>query len=447
MIKYDYDLFVIGAGSGGVRAGRLAASLKKKVAVAEEYRAGGTCVIRGCVPKKYLVYGAEFGKAIKDASKYGWSTGKAVFDWQVLCAAIQTEVSRLSEIYENILTNNGADFFKERAEIVDAHTLVLEPSRKTFTAKHILIATGATPFMPDIPGREHVITSNEAFHLERLPKRVMVIGGGYIACEFAGIFAGLGAKTGQVYRGEKILRGFDAQVQEAVDAGQRRNGIDLKYRLSPTAVQKIGNGLKVTFNDGTQIGTDMVMLATGRVPNTVGLGLEKAGVKCADNGAVKVDAFSRSSVKHIYAVGDVTDRVNLTPVAIREGTAFVETVYKNNPTTYDHSNIASAVFTIPPAGVVGLTEAQARKKHRDVTVYKTDFRPMKNILSESEHRCMMKLITVGKREQVIGVHIVGDDAGEIIQTVGIAVKAGLTKAQFDATCAVHPTLAEELVTL
>jgi glutathione reductase (NADPH) len=445
--KYDYDLFVIGAGSGGVRAGRLAAALGKKVGVAEEYRPGGTCVIRGCVPKKYLVYGAEFGKAIKESAGYGWTVKGASFDWGVLRDEIQTEVSRLSKIYETILDKNGADLFKERAEFTGQHSVKLTTSGREITAKHILIATGGTPSMPNIQGMDHAISSDDAFLLDHLPERVMVIGGGYIACEFAGIFAGLGAKTTQVYRGDKLLRGFDDEVRDAVDAGQRLNGIDVKYGQSPISVKKIGNGLKVTFEDGIQIGTDLIMMATGRVPSTRGLGLEHAGVKVDEKGAVVVDAYSKSSQKHIYAVGDVTNRVNLTPVAIREGAAFVETVYKNNPVAYDHADIASAVFTMPPAGVVGLSEEQAREAHRDIKVYKTNFRPMKNLLSGSEHRCFMKLITLGKREKVIGVHIVGDYAGEIIQSVGIAVKAGLTKAQFDATCAVHPTLAEELVTL
>jgi glutathione reductase (NADPH) len=445
--KFDYDLFVIGAGSGGVRAARLAAALGKKVAVAEEHRAGGTCVIRGCVPKKYLVYGAEFGKAIKQSAGYGWTVGSATFDWSVLRDEIQTEVSRLSSIYEGVLERNGAELFKERAEFVDAHTLRLTTSGREITAKTILIATGGRPFVPDIPGKEHVISSDEAFHLDDLPERAMVIGGGYIACEFAGIFAGLGSKTTQVYRGDKLLRGFDEEVRDAVDAGQHRNGIEVKYGQSPISIKKIGNGLKVTFEDGFQAGTDLVMMATGRAPNTWGLGLEHAGVKVNAKGAVIVNELSRTNKRHIYAVGDVTDRVNLTPVAIREGMAFVETVYKDNPTAYDHSDIASAVFTMPPAGVVGLSEEQAREKYKDVDIHKTDFRPMKNLLSGSEHRCFMKMITVGKRQKIVGVHIVGDGAAEIIQAVGIAVKAGLTKPDFDATCAVHPTLAEELVTL
>ncbi|MCF6221966.1 MAG: glutathione-disulfide reductase [Robiginitomaculum sp.] len=447
MSKYEYDLFVIGAGSGGVRAARLAASLGKKVAVAEEHRPGGTCVIRGCVPKKYLVYGAEFGKAIKESAGYGWTVKGASFDWGALRDEIQIEVSRLSNIYENILEKNGADLFKERAEFVDAHTLRLTTSGREITAKTILIATGGRPWSPDIPGGHHVITSDDAFHLDALPERIMVIGGGYIACEFAGIFAGLGAKTTQVYRGDKLLRGFDDDVREAVDKGQALNGIDVKYGQSPISIKKIGGGLKVTFEDGIQIATDLVMMATGRVPNTRGLGLEKAGVKMDDKGAVIVNAFSKTNKANIYAVGDVTDRVNLTPVAIREGMAFVETVFKNNKQAYDRTDIASAVFTQPPVGSVGLSEEEARIKHKDVKIYTTDFRPMKNLLSGSEHRCFMKMITAGKKERVVGLHIVGDYAGEIIQAAAIAVKAGLTKADFDATCAVHPTLAEELVTL
>ena len=447
MSKYEYDLFVIGAGSGGVRAARLAASLGKKVAVAEEHRAGGTCVIRGCVPKKYLVYGAEFGKAIKESAGYGWTVKGASFDWASLRDEIQIELSRLSSIYENVLAKNGADLFKERAEFVDAHTLRLTTSGREISAKHILIATGGRPWSPEIPGGKHVITSDEAFHLEALPERVMVIGGGYIACEFAGIYAGLGVKTTQVYRGDKLLRGFDDDVREAVHKGQRINKIDVKYGQRPISIKKIGGGLKVTFEDGIQVATDLVMMATGRVPNTAGLRLEKAGVKMNGKGAVVVNEFSKTNKANIYAVGDVTDRVNLTPVAIREGMAFVETVYKDNPTAYDHSDIASAVFTQPPVGSVGLSETDAHAKHKGVKIYTTDFRPMKNLLSGSEHRCFMKMITAGKKERVVGLHIVGDYAGEIIQAAGIAVKAGLTKADFDATCAVHPTLAEELVTL
>jgi len=445
--KYDFDLFVIGAGSGGVRAARLAAQLGKRVGVAEESRPGGTCVVRGCVPKKYLVYGAEYGDAMHHAKGYGWSATNVSFDWKTLRDNIQNEVSRLSAIYTGILEKNGATLFSERAEFKDANTLVLKDSGKEVTAKTILIATGGRPWSPDIPGIEHAIESDEAFLLDSLPERVLVIGGGYIASEFAGIFAGLGVKTTQAYRGDRLLRGFDGDVREAVHHVQARNGIDVKYGILPKSIKKVGGGYKVSFEDGSQLGTDLVMFATGRKPHTKGLGLANAGVKIDDNGAVIVDAFSKSSVKHIYAVGDVTNRVNLTPVAIREGAAFVETAFKSNPTAYDHTQIASAVFTRPPVGVVGETEDEARKNNKSINVYTTDFRPMANILSGSEQRCFMKLITTGKKETVIGAHIVGDHAGEIIQAIGIAVKAGLTKKDFDETCAVHPTLAEELVTL
>jgi len=446
--KYDYDLFVIGAGSGGVRAGRLAAQLGKNVAVAEESKPGGTCVVRGCVPKKYLVYGADYGSSIKDSQKYGWSVGKVSFDWKALRDSIQNEVNRLSGIYKNILEKNGATLFRERAEFLDEHTLVLKPSGRKVTAKTILIATGGRPWMPNIPGGEHAIMSDDAFLLEALPEKVLIIGGGYIASEFAGIYSGMGMKVVQAYRGDKLLNGFDDDVREETGLIQANNGIETRFKISPTDIKKTSGGVIVTFDDGSKIGTDMVFMATGRKPHTVGLGLDKAGVKTDKNGAVIVDPYSKSSVKNIYAVGDVTNRVNLTPVAIREGAAFIETVFKGNPTAYDHSDIASAVFTRPPIGVVGLTEAQAREAHGNkITVYETRFRPMKNVLAQKDQRCYMKLITHGKKETVIGIHIVGDDSPEIIQALGICVKAGLTKADFDRTCAVHPTLAEEIVTL
>jgi len=445
--KYDYDLFVIGAGSGGVRSGRMAAALGKRVAVAEESRPGGTCVVRGCVPKKFLVYGAEYGASFKKAEGYGWTSKDVRFDWSVLRDNIQDEVSRLSGIYANILDRNGATLFTERAEFVDAHTVKLQESGKTVTAETILIAVGGRPWAPDIKGHEFTISSDEAFLLPELPERVLVVGGGYIASEFAGIFAGLGVKTVQAYRGDALLRGFDDDVRSRVGKAQEINGIDVRLNVSPKEIKEVGGGYKVTFDDGSQLGTDLVMMATGRKAHTVGLGLEKAGVKTSDDGAVIVDAFSQTSAKNIYAVGDVTNRVNLTPVAIREGMAFVDTVFKDTPRAYDHSQIATAVFTRPPIGTVGLSETQAREAHKDVIVYETDFRPMANILSGSEHRCYMKVITAGKNETVIGIHLLGDYSGELIQALGIAVKAGLTKADFDATCAVHPTLAEEIVTL
>lgn len=448
MADYDFDLFVIGAGSGGVRAGRLAAQLGKRVGVAEESLPGGTCVVRGCVPKKFLVYGADYGASIREAAQYGWSVGEVSFDWPTLRDAIQTEVARLSAIYSTILEKNGATLYRERAEFVDAHTVRLTASGKTITAETILVAVGGYPWAPEIKGGEHAIVSDDAFTLDALPERALIIGGGYIACEFAGIYAGLGVKTTQAYRGDHLLKGFDSEVREQVDALQVNNKIDVKFNISPTEIKKTPGGYIVTFNDGSKIGTDLVFMATGRKPNTDTLGLENAGVKVDRSGAIVVDAYSQSSTKNIYAVGDVTNRVNLTPVAIREAGAFVETAFKGNKTAYDHSDIASAVFTRPPVGTVGPSEAEARETFgADVTVYATDFKPMKNALSGSPHRVFMKLITQGKKEKVIGIHIVGDAAGEMIQMLGICVKAGLTKAQFDETCAVHPTIAEEIVTL
>ena len=445
---YDFDLFVIGAGSGGVRAGRLAAQLGKRVAVAEESLPGGTCVVRGCVPKKFLVYGADYGESIREAKEYGWTAENVSFDWAHLRDCVQMEVNRLSGIYSTILEKNGATLFRERAEFVDAHTLKLQDSGKTVTAETILIAVGGHPWKPDIPGAKHAIVSDEAFTLDSLPDTMCIIGGGYIACEFAGIFQGMGVDVTQVYRGGRLLNGFDAEIRDEAAKIQTLNGIDLRLNAEPTEIKKLSSGYKVSFNNGIQIGTDLVFMGTGRRPNTGSLGCDKAGVKLDAVGAVKVDEYSRTSAKHIYAVGDVTNRVNLTPVAIREGAAFVETVFKDNPTAYDHENIASAVFTRPPIGVVGMSEGEARQTYGDdVTVYTTQFRPMKNVLANDPHRCFYKVISVGEDERIIGVHLSGDDSPEIIQMAGIAVKAGLTKADWDATCAVHPTVAEELVTL
>jgi len=448
MADYDFDLFVIGAGSGGVRAGRLAAQLGKSVGVAEESLPGGTCVVRGCVPKKFLVYGADYGASIREAAQYGWSVGEASFDWPTLRDAIQKEVSRLSGIYSTILEKNGATLYRERAEFVDANTVRLTTSGKTITAKTILVAVGGRPWAPEIKGAEHAIVSDDAFTLDTLPEKALIIGGGYIACEFAGIYAGLGVKTTQAYRGGRLLNGFDSEVRDEVGAVQLNNEIDLKFNISPTEIKKTSGGYIVTFDDGSKIGTDIVFMATGRKPNTDSLGLDNAGVEVDTSGAIVVDEYSQSTTKNIYAVGDVTNRVNLTPVAIREAAAFVETVLKGKKSAYDHSNIASAVFTRPPVGTVGLSEAEARKEFGDkVTVYATKFRPMKNTLSGNPQKVFMKLITQGRKEKVIGIHIVGDYAGEMIQALGICVKAGLTKADFDDTCAVHPTIAEEIVTL
>ena len=449
MSEFDYDLFVIGAGSGGVRASRMAKMHGAgKVAIAEEYRPGGTCVIRGCVPKKLLVYASEFAKTFKLAEGYGWTVGETAFSWEKLIAAQDDEIGRLSGIYARNLANTGVELIEERAELVDAHTVKLVKSGRTVSAHHILIAVGGTPYIPEIEGAELGITSNEAFHLESLPKHVVIAGGGYIACEFAQIFAGLGVGVCQVYRGDTVLRGFDDDIRSTVHEELVRSGVHVITRTVFERIEDLGEGRKrVHLDNGQHIDTDVVMYAIGRTPYVDGLGLEKAGVELDDKGAIKVDAFSKTSVDTIYAVGDVTNRVNLTPVAIREGAAFAATVFGGKPTAYDHNDIASAVFTQPPVGSVGLSEADARKKFAQIDIYKTSFRPMKQSFSKDASRMMMKLVVDGETDRVLGVHIVGPDAPEMIQLAGIAVKAGLTKDQFDAACAVHPTSAEELVTM
>jgi glutathione reductase (NADPH) len=448
MSKFDYDLFVIGAGSGGVRAARLAAQMGKKVAIAEESKPGGTCVVRGCVPKKYLVYGAEYGSSIESSRKYGWSYENLDFNWKKLRDTIQKEVDRLSNIYSNILKKNGAVVYNERAEFVDKNTVMLTSSKKKISADTILIAVGGRPWSPDISGVEHAIISDDAFVLDKLPSSILIIGGGYIASEFAGIFSGLGVKTTQAYRGKRLLNGFDEDIRLHLGSHQKTNGIDVRFNISPIKINVDGNSYDTYFDDGTMITADLVLMATGRRPYTSKLGLERVGVKTDTIGSIIVDEFSKTNAENIYAVGDVTNRINLTPVAIREAQAFIETIYGSKPLEYDHRNIASAVFTRPPIGVVGLNELQAREVYGDnIIVYETTFRPMKNILSGKEEKCFIKLITESAGEKIIGVHIIGDDSPEIIQILGICVKAGLTKADFDNTCAVHPTLAEEIVTL
>lgn len=450
MTQYDYDLFVIGAGSGGVRAARMAREYGAgRVAIAEEYRVGGTCVIRGCVPKKFLVYASEFAKTFKLAESYGWSVGKPSFDWEKLIEAKDVEIDRLSGIYWRNLSNSGVEIIEDRAVFEDAHTLRLVKSGKTVTAATILVATGGTPFMPDdIEGYELGISSNEAFHLEALPKHIVIAGGGYIACEFAQIFAGMGSQVCQVYRGDTVLRGFDDDVRSHVHEELVHSGVRVITHTVFEKITDLGNGMKrVQLSNGSHVDADVVMYAIGRDPHVDGLGLETAGVELDARGAIKVDPYSKTTADHIYAVGDVTNRVNLTPVAIREGAAFAATVFGGQPTAYDHNDIASAVFTQPPVGSVGLSEADARKSFAQVDIYKTSFRPMKISLTNDASRMLMKLVVDGETDRVLGVHIVGPDAPEMIQMVGIAVKAGLTKAQFDMTCAVHPTSAEELVTM
>lgn len=446
-MTFDFDLFVIGAGSGGVRAARMASQAGARVVVAEEYRVGGTCVIRGCVPKKLFVYASHFSEAFEDAAGFGWTVQKPEFNWQTLLANKDTEINRLNGIYIRNLELAGVELIEDRAVVSDANTVHLVKAGRDITAERILIATGAAPFVPDIPGAEHAITSNEAFHLENLPKHVTVVGGGYIAVEFAGIFHGLGVETSLLYRGEQVLRGFDDDLRYGLAEELLKKGMDLRVHTSVTAIEKSGDGLRAVLEDGSSLDTGLIMYATGRNPNTQGLGLEAAGVDLDRKGAVVVDAYSKTSVDNIYAVGDVTDRVNLTPVAIREGAAFVETVYNDNPVAVDHSGIATAVFSQPELGTVGLTEAQARDQHGEIDIYKSSFRPMKNTLSGRDEKMIMKVIVEPASDKVIGCHIMGPDAGEMAQVLGIALKMGATKAQFDETIAVHPTAAEELVTM
>lgn len=444
-MKFDYDLFVIGGGSGGVRASRISSSLGAKVAMAEEFRVGGTCVIRGCVPKKLLVYASHFSEDFEDAAAYGWTVPKATHSWKTLIANKDKEIDRLNNIYHSILDNNNVELFRGRATVVDRNTVKV--GDKEYTAKYILIATGGTPVMPELPGIEHAISSNEAFHLDEMPKRVIVVGGGYIAVEFAGIFNGLGAEVTQLYRGTQILRGFDSDVQHFLAAEIQKKGIDLHTHANAASIEKTNSCLKVTLDDGDVLETDAILFATGRRPNTKGLGLEAIGVELKENGAVKVTPQSQSTVDNIYAVGDVTDRIALTPVAIHEGMAFAETVFGDRPGAADHENVPSAVFSQPQVGTVGLSEADAREKYGKVDIYKSDFRPMKQTLTGGTERAFVKLIVDAKSDIVVGVHIVGADAAEIIQSVGIALKCKATKAQFDATIGVHPSLAEEIVTL
>ena len=447
MSGFDYDLFVIGAGSGGVRAARIAARYGARVAVAEEYRVGGTCVIRGCVPKKLFVYASKFAEEFEDALGFGWTTDKVTFDWQTLIENKDKEIDRLNKAYIRNLEGAGAELILERATVEDANTVRLASGRKV-TARYILIATGATPFVPrHLPGHELAITSNEAFHLERLPARIVIVGGGYIAVEFAGIFSGLGVETVLVYRGEQILRGFDEDIRTHLAGEMKKKGIEIRTHADVSAIERSGSGVRVTLNDGTGFGAGQIMFATGRIPNVMDLGLDKAGVELTPHYAVKVDDHSRSSVPSIYAVGDVTNRVNLTPVAIREGHAFADTVFGGKDVVVDHSLIPTAVFSQPEIGTVGLTEAQAREQFRSIDIYKSSFRPMKHTLSGRDERMLMKLVVDGETDRVLGCHICGPDAGEMAQLLGISVRLGAKKSDFDATMAVHPTAAEELVTM
>jgi len=447
MAGHDVDLFVIGAGSGGVRAARIAASHGARVMIAEEYRVGGTCVIRGCVPKKLLVYASRFSDEFEDAAGYGWTVAEPTFDWPALIANKDREIARLEAAYKSTLERFNVSLVESRAVLEDAHTVRLATGARV-RAETILISTGAWPhFGPKIPGIEHAISSNEAFHLAKLPRRIVIQGGGYIAVEFASIFAGLGSEVTLVYRGENILRGFDDDVREHLRSEMRGRGITVNCGHTVTAIDKSGDEFVTQLSDNSTIVSDNVMFAVGRRPNVMRLGIERLNVKIHEHGGIEVDEYSRTTAPNVYAVGDVTNRVNLTPVAIREGHAFADTVYGGKPTPVDHSNVPTAVFSEPEVGVIGLTETQAREQLRKVDVYKTTFRPMKATLSGRNTRSFMKLLVDGITDRVVGCHIVGPDAGELIQVVGIAVKMGATKADFDATMAVHPTAAEELVTM
>ena len=447
MSDFDYDLFVIGAGSGGVRASRIAASHGARVAVAEEYRVGGTCVIRGCVPKKLLVYGAHFAEDIHDARMFGWDVPDCKFDWPVLRDNVLAEVDRLEGLYGQTLDNHKVTVLKTRATVVGPQKVRLADGTEV-TAERILIATGGWPHVPEFPGSEHAITSNEVFHLETLPKRIVIAGGGYIANEFAGIFNEFGSKVTIVNRGDTILRGYDEQIRDRLLQISVTKGIDFKFNAPFRSIEKKDDGTLTVHLEGCDaIEADAVLMATGRTPNTKGMGLEEAGVELDDKGAIKVDERNQSSAPSIFAVGDVTDRIQLTPVAIREGQAFADSVFGDKPTLVDYANVPSAVFSHPPIGAVGMTEAEARNKLGSIRVYTSDFRAMKNVLAGRNERALYKMIVNAATDQVVGLHMIGPDAPEILQAAAVAVKAGLTKADFDATVALHPSMAEELVLL
>jgi glutathione reductase (NADPH) len=446
-MAFDVDLFVIGAGSGGVRAARIAAERGAKAIVAEEFRVGGTCVIRGCVPKKLLVYASRFADDFSDAEGFGWSVGPARFDWPTLVAAKEREISRLSAIYRANLDKAGVELVEERAELIDPHRVRLAGGRIA-SAAHILVATGARPQVPDaIAGLEHAISSNEVFDLATFPERLLVVGGGYIAVEFASLFARLGAEVIEVMRATNVLRGFDEDMREGLRDELLRAGVKLRFGCLPTRIDKRGARLHVALSDGDSVEADQVLVATGRKPNTAGLGLESAGVALDAAGAIVVDRGSTSNVPSIHAVGDVTNRINLTPVAIREGQALADRLFGGAKSVVDHDNVAHAVFATPEIGAVGLTEAQAAERYEVVDVYKSNFKPMKATLSGSGERTIMKLVVDAASERVVGAHILGHEAAEMIQVLAVAIKMGAKKADLDATMAVHPTAAEELVTM
>jgi len=445
MPEYDYDLFTIGAGSGGVRASRMSAMFGAKVAVAEELYLGGTCVNVGCIPKKLLVYASHYADDFADAASYGWNASAPRLDWARLIANKNREIARLNNVYRKILDEAGVEILDRHAEILDPHTVALDG--KKITAKYILVAVGSWPVVPKFPGSQHAITSNEAFYLPSLPKRVIIVGGGYIGVEFAGILHGLGAQTVQLYRGELFLRGFDDDIRITLAGEMRKRGIDVRFGADITQIEKLGNTLHASLTDGRVIEADQILYATGRVPKTLDLGLEKAGVRMKPSGAVAVDEYSKSSVDSIYAVGDCTDRMMLTPVAIAEGMAVANTLFNDKPTRPGYLNVPTAVFSTPNCATVGLTEEQARQANFQVDIYKTSFKPLRHTLTGRDERTMMKLVVDQVSDRVLGCHMVGPDAGEVIQGLAVALNCGATKAQFDATIGIHPTAAEEFVTM
>lgn len=445
-MTFDYDLFVIGGGSGGVRAARIASGeYGAKVGLAEESRMGGTCVIRGCVPKKLMVFASEFSGMVEEAQAYGWDIKAGPFDWRAFRTRLEAELDRLEDAYRSTLKNAGVVVHDERATVVDAHRVRLASGRE-ITTKHILVATGGRPFVPEFPGSDLAVTSNEMFHLDSLPKRVLVVGGGYIASEFACILNGLGVKVSQYYRGAQILRGFDDEARGHVSNAMQAQGIDIRCGTAVMRLERTPTGILAVATDGSEAEFDLVLYATGRRPNTEGLGLEAMGLELGRNGEIPVDAYSQTAIPSVFAVGDVTGRINLTPVAIREGHAFADTVFGGKPTRFDHQLVASAIFTQPEMGSVGLSEEAARAQE-PIEVYATAFRPMKTAFVGKPDRVLMKLIVSQATRKVLGCHIVAPEAGEMIQLAAIAIKMGATKEDFDATCAVHPTMAEELVTM
>ncbi|MCX7099590.1 MAG: glutathione-disulfide reductase [Methylococcales bacterium] len=445
MTQYDYDLFVIGAGSGGVRVARMASDNAVRVAIAESRYLGGTCVNVGCVPKKLFVYASQFRDQFDSAAGFGWTVGKSTFNWTSLIANKNLEIKRLQAVYDGQLQKSGVSIITGRAQVLDAHTVAVDG--KQYSSERILIATGGWPFVPDMPGKQYIVTSNDMFFLKQLPKRIIIVGGGYIAVEFASILHGLGVDTTICHRGHQLLHGFDGEISDFLAHEMTKKGITILFNTEVTAIERAGDAFVAKLIDGGIVCADLVMYATGRTPNSTGFGLESLGVELDSVGAIKVNSDYQTNVPSIYALGDVTNRLNLTPVAIAEGVALVNKLYTNQPGSVDYDTIPTAVFCQPTIGTVGLTEAQAREKYPDIDIYKTSFTPMKNTLSGIDEKTLMKLVVVRSTDRVVGIHMVGADAPEIIQGMAVAIRAGATKSVFDSTIGIHPSAAEEFVTL